>query len=91
MPKPILDSARIVARVGQRVAAAVAQHVSMYGEGEAGALAYALDQPIDRVGRERPAALGREDEAAIGELPAQFAQCPDFVAAKRVNATACHS
>ena len=38
-----------VALVGQRVSAAVAQHVGMYREGEAGARADAFDQLINSV------------------------------------------
>ena len=34
MPEPILNGARVVALVGKRVAAAVAEHVSMYREGK---------------------------------------------------------
>jgi hypothetical protein len=41
----------------------------MNREGKAGTLADALDQPIDSVRRERAAPLGREDEAAVRELP----------------------
>jgi hypothetical protein len=70
MPEPILNSARIMALVGQRVAAAVAQHVSMYGEGEAGTRAYALDQAVHGVGCERAVALGGEDKRRFRELPA---------------------
>ena len=49
MPEPILNSARIMALVGQRVAAAVAKHVRVNLEGEAGALADALNKAIDGV------------------------------------------
>ena len=37
-------------------------------EGKAGTLANALDQPIDGVGREWAATLGREYEATVREL-----------------------
>jgi hypothetical protein len=37
------------------------------------------------VGRERAAALGGEDEGAVGGLPAQLAQSADFVAEERMR------
>jgi hypothetical protein len=57
----------------------------MHVERKAGALANALNQPLDRVWRERPARLGRKDEATVGELPAQFPECPHLVASERVH------
>jgi hypothetical protein len=84
--EPILDSARIVARIGQSEAAGVAEHVAMHVVLKARPLTDALYEPIDRVRSERSAALGRKDEAAVGELPPQLPQCPDFVAPERVNA-----
>jgi hypothetical protein len=48
----------------------MAEHMSVNWKGEAGALGDALDQAIDGIGRERAAALGGEDEGAVGELPA---------------------
>ena len=80
-----------MARIRQGVAAGVSQHVAVDLEREAGALAYALDKAIDSVRRERAAALGREHKAAIGELPLQLAQGPDFVAAQRMHRSACRS
>src|SRR5262249_26765525 len=41
--EPILDCPRVVASIGQGIAAGVAQHVDVNLEWEAGALAYALD------------------------------------------------
>ena len=52
---------RIVACIGQRVAAGMAQHVDMNLKGEAGALADALDQAIDGIGGEGRAPLGLEN------------------------------
>jgi hypothetical protein len=57
----------------------------MYRKGEAGAIADALDEPVDGVGRERAAALGGEDEGRVRELPAQFAQRSHLVAAQRMR------
>ena len=54
-------------------------------EGQSGARDYALDKPIDGVRSERPAALSGKDVTAIGKLPAQLPQCPQLVAAERVN------
>ena len=86
MAKPILQRPRIMPRIGQGIAARMPKHVTVNREGKARTLADPLDQPINGVGRERTAALGRKDEAALGELPAQLAQCSDFVAPKRVDA-----
>jgi hypothetical protein len=55
----------IVARIGQGAAAGMSKHVRMDQKGEAGALADVLDEAIDCVRRERPAALGGEDEGRI--------------------------
>jgi hypothetical protein len=65
MTKPILDCPGVVAGVRQRVAAAVAKHMRMDQEVEAGALADALDQAINCVRRERPAALRKAAERTI--------------------------
>ena len=85
MPKPILNSARIVPRIRQRVAAGVAQHVGVHREAKAGAPANALDKPIDGVRGERPASLGLEDKAAC-RLPMQLAQGAYLVASQRMDA-----
>jgi hypothetical protein len=74
MAEPVLDASRVVAGVGQGVAAGMAEHVSVDRKGEAGAAADALAQPIDGIGRERAAALRGEDEGAVGQLPPQHAQ-----------------
>ena len=86
MAKPILDGSCVVAGIGQCVAAAVAQHVGVHREREPGALADALDEAIDSVGRERAAALSGEDKGAVGILPLQLAQRPHFVATERMRA-----
>jgi hypothetical protein len=54
--------------------------------GKAKRCADAFDQAVDRIGRERAAALGGEDEGAVGELLAQLAQDADLVAAERMGA-----
>ena len=64
----------------------MAEHVSVDREGEAGALADALNQPIDGVGRERSAALGGEDEGLVRRLPPQLPQRSDLVAGERTGA-----
>jgi hypothetical protein len=56
MSEPILNEPRIVPRVGHRVAAGMPEHMRVDLEGESGALADALDQAIDGVRGERPAA-----------------------------------
>jgi hypothetical protein len=55
--EPILNPSRVVADVGQGVAAAVAEHVRVDLKGEAGARANPLDQAIDGIERKRAAAL----------------------------------
>jgi hypothetical protein len=43
------------------------EHVTVNWEGKAGTLANTLDKPIDGVGCERAAPLGRKDEARVLE------------------------
>src|SRR5215475_8895744 len=76
MTEPILNGPGVVAGVRQCVAAAVAQHVGVHREIEAGAFAKALYLPIDGVRGERSAAFSGEDKAALRELPPQFTQRP---------------
>jgi hypothetical protein len=49
------------------VAAGMPEHVTVNWEGKAGTLANTLDKPIDGVGCERAAPLGRKDEARVLE------------------------
>jgi hypothetical protein len=49
MAEPILNGSRVVALIGQGIAAGVTQHVDVNLERKAGALANALDQAIDGV------------------------------------------
>jgi hypothetical protein len=63
--EPVLNSPRVVAGVRQSVAAAVAEHVGMCIEREASALANALDEAINGIGRERAAPLAGDDKAAV--------------------------
>jgi hypothetical protein len=51
MAEPVLDQPYVVALVRERVAAGVPEHVGVNFEQEARALADALDQPIDGIGR----------------------------------------
>jgi hypothetical protein len=59
MAEAILSASRVVADIGQGIPARMAQHVGVDRKGKAGPLADALDEPVDRVGRERPAAQWR--------------------------------
>jgi hypothetical protein len=63
----------------------MAEHMNVNWKGEAGARADALDQAVDRIGRERAAALGGEDEGRVRELPARLAQGSHLVATERVR------
>jgi hypothetical protein len=47
--EPVLNRPRIMTRIGQRIAAAVAKHVGMNLERHSGALADALNKAIDSV------------------------------------------
>jgi len=62
MAEPVLDQPRVVAGIGQGVAAGAAQHVGMDPERQLGALANCFDEPINGVSRKLTAALGLEDE-----------------------------
>src|SRR5262249_44401692 len=80
VPEPGLQRPGVVAGVGQRVAATVAQHVRMDREWHAGALAEARKQCPEALGRHRAAALAREHvRASRVLLPLQAPQSPDRV------------
>lgn len=64
MPEPILNCPRVMPFVRQRVAAGMSQHVHMDFEREVGALADALDQPVNGIGGEWGAPFGLEDISA---------------------------
>ena len=78
MPEPILDQSRVMARVGHRIAAGMAEHMGVDQEGESGALTDTLHKAVDGVGGERPAPLGLEHEGTL-RIPLQFAQHAQFV------------
>src|SRR5215470_13661159 len=65
MAEPVLDQPRVVASIGQGVAAGVAQHVSMDPKRQLGALANGLHEAVDGVSGERAAALRLEDEGPV--------------------------
>jgi hypothetical protein len=71
MAEPVLDQPRVVASIGQGIAAGVAQHVGMDPERQLGALADCLHQAVDGVSREWTAPLGLEYEGA-GRIPLQL-------------------
>jgi hypothetical protein len=66
MTEPILDCSRIIASIGQGVAASVPEHVGVNLVGESGARASALNKPIDGVRGERAAALSGKDVPLSG-------------------------
>ena len=84
MPKPVLNSARVVASIRQGIAAGVPEHVAVNLEGQAGALTDALYKPIYGVRGEGASALCGEHEGAIRELPVKLSQSPQLVAADRM-------
>ena len=66
MPEPVLDRPGVDAVIGELVAAGMPQHVEMHRKRNAGPLADDLDQPVDRVRRERRAALRGKDVPESG-------------------------
>jgi hypothetical protein len=71
--KPILDSARVVPRIRQRVAAGMAQHMCVGLEAKACGFPCALDHPTKPRSIERSSALGDEDEGASAALALMLA------------------
>src|SRR5262249_3593035 len=90
MAEPVLDQPRVMASIGQGVAAGVAHHVSMDPEWQLGALANGLHEAVDGVSSKRAAALGLEDESTR-RVALQLAQHAQFVAADGVDWRACRS
>jgi hypothetical protein len=84
MAEPILNSPRIMPCVRQSEAAGMPEHVSMYLV-KSSTLTNALYEPIDSIGSEGSASLGREDESGVGKLPAKLAQRPNLIATKRMH------
>src|SRR6516164_5075073 len=84
MAEPVLDEPRVVASVGQGVAAGVAQHVGMDPERQLGALANGFYEAINGVSRKWTAALGLKDESTR-RVALQLAQHAQFIAADRVD------
>ena len=64
MAEPVLDEPCVMTRIGQGIAAGVAQHMSMDSERQLGALANGLHEAVDGVRRERTPSLSLEDEGA---------------------------
>ena len=82
--EPVLNEPCVMTRIGQGIAAGVAQHVSMDPERQLGALANGFHEAVDGVRRERTPALSLEDEGAR-RIPLQLAQHAQFIAPDRVN------
>ena len=87
MLHPCLDSPRVVSRIGQRIAAAVAEHVRVDREGHAGALAEA---EISGVNRKLLAVIGppRSEQNTMAPAAAHAAggESAELIAADRMNA-----
>jgi hypothetical protein len=82
--EPILDEPSVMTRIGQGIATAVAQHVSVDPERQLGALANGLHEAVDGVRCERTPALSLEDERTR-RIPLQLAQHAQFITPDRVN------
>src|SRR5215831_6026847 len=85
VPEPGLQRPRVVAGIGQGVAAGVAQHVREDGEGHAGAPAEALKQRAEALGRHWAAALTGEHMRRCLLLALQTPQRAYLVALHRVD------
>ena len=68
MAEPVLNCPRVVARIGQRIAAGVPEHVHVNLKREAGTFADAFDQAIDCIGCKRGTALGLEQKGLLSGL-----------------------
>src|SRR6516225_1212399 len=84
MAEPVLDQPRVMAGIGQGVAAGVAQHVGMDPKRQLGALANGLHEAVDGVSRKWTAAFGLEDEGPR-RVPLQLAQHAQFIAANGMH------
>ena len=84
MAEPVLDQPRVMAGIGQGIAAGVAQHVGMDPEGQLRALANGLHEAVDRVSGKWAAAFGFKDESTR-RIALQLAQHAQFVAAGLLN------
>src|SRR5215831_8787068 len=84
MAEPVLDQPRVVASIGQGIAAGVAQHVSMDAERQLGARANGLHEAVDGVSRKWAAALRLEDKCTF-RVALQLPQHAQLVAADRVD------
>lgn len=67
--EPILDGPRVVAGFGERIAAAITQHVGVDGP-QSRSRSDALDVAVDGARCERAAALGHKNEGRAGKLAA---------------------
>jgi hypothetical protein len=63
MAEPVLDQPRVVAGIGQGVAAGVAQHVGVDPKRQLGPIANGFHEAINCVSRKWTAALGFKDES----------------------------
>ena len=86
MAEPVLDGPGIGASVGQRVTAAMPQHVEMYLKRQLGTAAYNLDQPVNGVRRKGRAPLSGKDVAAVRVFLPQLREHAQLIAPDRMNA-----
>ena len=87
MAEPVLDQPRVMAGIGQGVAAGVAQHVGMDPEPQLGARANGFHEAINGVSRKWTAALGLKDESTrrIALQLAQHAQASAEASCPKVS------
>jgi hypothetical protein len=84
MAEPVLDQPRVMASIGHRIAAGVAQHVSVDPKGQLGPIADGLHDAVDGVSRKWTPAFGLEDKGTR-RVPLQLAQHAQFIATDRVD------
>jgi hypothetical protein len=86
VPEPSLDGAGVVALIGERVPAGMAEHVRVRLKLKAGGTRCPLDHPGEAGGRERRSPLADKDKRRGLALPLEPAQGPELVAAQGVGA-----
>src|SRR5215475_2955678 len=82
----MLQSAGVVAIIGEFEAAGMAQHVRMHGKRHVGDLAEALDEVMEAHGADWSATLANEYMDLARVLAPQLAQSADLIAPNRMNA-----
>jgi hypothetical protein len=86
VPQVGLQRPRVVAGIGERIAASVPEHVRVDREGHLGPRADAPEQRVEGLRRHRPTALGHEHVQGLPLLALQAPQSADFVPLQGMDA-----